>query len=515
MIITGSNDQTIAFHDIQENKIISQFSAHDGPICTLNFDNLSQNNLLFSGSFDCTAKVWNLNDLVRNDFKLSPIIVIKGHDLTVWDVLSIDKEGILLTASADKSIKHWTINVNNTSAECLLKYTGHVDCVRSITLNPQNSQEFFSCSNDGNIIQWRLGHPTPLQTINVTDSFLYSINCFNQNECCYVVSSSEDRTLRIHSIVKSYNELVQTIVLPCQTLWKVIHLENGNIVVACSDGSIRLFTQNESLMASSQEMNEFELELSKFAIPIKTDQEMSKINLNKLPGVEALMIAGKRDGQNLIINNKNEAEVYQWDANESRWIKIGVAVGSSEAGGGQRQKVNYMGNEYDYLFDIELDDNAKLKLPYNLTEDPYHAAQKFIYKHDLSQHFLDQIAQFLIQNTESQVIGSTNQSSGYNDPLTGENRYVPSLFETTKQEKTNVEHSNEFYPHKNFLIFDQYNLDTVFKKIREFYSQDDNFINDLEKMVKTNFEATIFDRLFESIDQLSQGYYFYIKKNCI
>lgn len=50
-----------------------------------------------------------------------------------------------------------------------------------------------------------------------------------------------------------------------------------------------------------------------------------------------------------------------------------------------------------FVFDIELDQGVNLKLDFNLTEDPYHAAQKFIHKHDLSQHFLDQIAQFLIQ----------------------------------------------------------------------------------------------------------------------
>lgn len=81
--------------------------------------------------------------------------------------------------------------------------------------------------------------------------------------------------------------------------------------------------------------------------------------------------------------------------------------------------------EYDYVFDIELDDtNAKLKLPYNLSEDPYQVAQKFIYKNELSQSFLDEIAQFIVKNTEGETIGGGDQSTYY-DPFTGAGRYVP------------------------------------------------------------------------------------------
>ena len=60
------------------------------------------------------------------------------------------------------------------------------------------------------------------------------------------------------------------------------------------------------------------------------------------------------------------------------------------------EKTSYLGTEYDYLLDIELDDSkASLKLPYNVSEDPYHAAQKFIHDNELSQLFLDQIVQFI------------------------------------------------------------------------------------------------------------------------
>ena len=179
------------------------------------------------------------------------------------------------------------------------------------------------------------------------------------------------------------------------------------------------------------EVESYEKELASFAISIKTDEKLAEIKLNDLPGMEALERPGRKDGQSIVVNNNNEAEVYQWEASEMRWVKIGVAVGSSQTGGGggSRQKTSYCGKEYDYVFDIELDDSkASLKLPYNVSEDPYHAAQKFIHDNELSQLFLDQIAQFIINNTQSETIGDSSVGKTYYDPFTGENRYVPQSF---------------------------------------------------------------------------------------
>ena len=79
------------------------------------------------------------------------------------------------------------------------------------------------------------------------------------------------------------------------------------------------------------------------------------------------------------------------------------------------------------MFDIDFDDQpgGKLKLPYNLSEDPYFAAQTFIHKHELSQTFLDEIAQFIMKNTQGETIVSTSTST-YCDPFTGAGRYIPS-----------------------------------------------------------------------------------------
>ena len=73
--------------------------------------------------------------------------------------------------------------------------------------------------------------------------------------------------------------------------------------------------------------------------------------------------------------------------------------------------------EYDYVFSVELDDKTTCKLPFNITEDPWFAAQKFIEKNNLSQLFLEQVANFIISNTKGMQLGTA--TSEYADPFTG------------------------------------------------------------------------------------------------
>ena len=42
-----------------------------------------------------------------------------------------------------------------------------------------------------------------------------------------------------------------------------------------------------------------------------------------------LFYLGKKDGQTTMINTGSGVDVYQWDAAQGRWIKIGNVVGSS------------------------------------------------------------------------------------------------------------------------------------------------------------------------------------------
>lgn len=52
------------------------------------------------------------------------------------------------------------------------------------------------------------------------------------------------------------------------------------------------------------------------------------------------------------------------------------------------------------------DGKPALKLPYNVSQDPYQAAQKFINDNEAPQTYLEQVAQFIISNTQGATLGS-------------------------------------------------------------------------------------------------------------
>jgi phospholipase A-2-activating protein len=78
--------------------------------------------------------------------------------------------------------------------------------------------------------------------------------------------------------------------------------------------------------------------------------------------------------------------------------------------------------EYDYVFSVDIEDGKlPLKLPYNCDEDPWFAAQKFIHDNNLSQLYLDQVANFIVNNSKNNApLGPKDSSPEFCDPLTGQ-----------------------------------------------------------------------------------------------
>lgn len=240
--------------------------------------------------------------------------------------------------------------------------------------------------------------------MNGHTSFIYSVHLLSTGE---IVSSGEDRTVRVWK----NGQCIQTLQQPCISVWTVSGLPNDDIVVGGSDATVRVYTRNEERVASPEALKEFDELLASQAIP--SNQLGDSVNKENLPGPEALQKPGNKEGQVLMVNMGATVEAHQWSNNT--WQKIGEVVGSS---GGSKQ--SFEGKEYDYVFDIDVGAGANLKLPYNVTQNPYDAAQKFLLKNELPQSFMDQVADFIIKNAEGVNLGST-----YQDPFTGGNRYTP------------------------------------------------------------------------------------------
>ena len=326
----------------------------------------------------------------------------------------------MVTASADKLIKLWKAGVNtHTLSGKIVTYdidvtnpdttAGHTDAVRSLAVI--SSDQFLSAGNDATVRRWsRTGDC--LGTYYGHDNYIYSVAMLTPDSW---VTSGEDRSVRVWED----NQVVQTIYLPAISVWSVATLANGDIAAATNDGCVRIFTRDVARVASPEVQEIFEAELSKMALA--ASQELGGVKLSDLPGPEALYEPGARDGQQKMVRTGDQVSVHSWNMADQKWDKIGDVVG---AAGGEKNsgKKLYNGKEYDYVFDIEIDEpKSTLKLPYNLTDSPYMAAQQFIDKYDLSQFYLDEIAQHIVKNTPGQSLGTA--SGGNFDPLTGGSSY--------------------------------------------------------------------------------------------
>src|SRR4051812_4373985 len=82
-----------------------------------------------------------------------------------------------------------------------------------------------------------------------------------------------------------------------------------------------------------------------------------------------------------------------------------------------------MGQSYDYVFDVAIEDGAPaLKLPFNLSQNPYEAATKFLGDNELPLTYLDQVTNFIVENTKGATLG---QGSGPTVDEFGTGRYQP------------------------------------------------------------------------------------------
>lgn len=353
---------------------------------------------IISGSWDMTAKVW-LNR------KCS--LTLTGHTFAVWAVAILPEVGVMITGSADKTIKLWK------AGKCEHTLAGHTDAVRALAV--VDSTQFLSASNDASVRRWSSTGDC-LGTYYGHTNYIYSLDLLGAGGDSWV-TSGEDRSVRVWQA----GEVVQTIYVPAISVWSVAVLGNGDIAAATNDGAVRLFTKEPSRVAGPEVLATFEEELSKYTLAAQ--QELGGIKLTDLPGPEALYEPGRKDGQQKMVRQGDNVSVHSWNMAEQKWDKIGDVVGAAGGTEATSGKKLHKGKEYDYVFDIEIDEpKMTLKLPFNVADDPYMAAQKFIHDHDLSQNYLDEIATHIQRNTGGQSLGIG--AFGNTDPLTGGSSYT-------------------------------------------------------------------------------------------
>lgn len=404
-------------------------TGHESNVCALD----SKYGIIASGSWDKTARVWE-------DGKEKH--VLKGHEQAVWCVAILSKS-MILTGSADKTIKLWK------DGSLVRTFKGHTDAVRGIDVLSDTT--FVSCSNDASIRVWSIDSESCLTEMYGHTSYIYSVKALPNGD---IVSSGEDRSVRIWRD----NDTIQVITLPCISLWSVaVNSKTGDFAVGSSDYIIRVFTRSEDRFAPASEIAAFEESVANSGIG---KDQMESINKESLSGPEGLKEDGSKEGDiKLIRNEDNTVVAYQWSART--WVKIGEVVGQ----GSTSSKKTFNGKEYDYVFDVDVTEGAPpLKLPYNITENPYDAARRFLEANELPAEYLDQVAKFITTNSEGVDLGAQAPAA---DPYGS--RYIPGGGKPTESAPaTSKNVATKVVPIREFVKLVSYQAGPIAKAVTTF-----------------------------------------------
>ena len=391
--------------------------GHTRNVCAL--APLPGNKRIVSGSWDNSARIWSVE-------KWESEIVLADHEGAVWAVLPIDANTVI-TGCADKSIRIFNLRkaVAGSVEPSSTIYTP--DIVRALCQVPAghpSGAEIASASNDGVIRLWKLTGQQ-VGELRGHESFIYSLAALPTGE---LVSSGEDRTVRIWSGF----DCIQTITHPAISVWKVASCPaNGDIVSGASDGVIRVFSRDPERVAAPETVAQFDEAVKSSAIP---QQQVGGVNKEKLPGPEFLQSkSGTKEGQVQMIKEADgSVTAHQWSMGQQQWVNVGTVVDSGASSG---RKVEYQGQEFDYVFDVAIEEGQpSLKLPYNLSENPYDRATKFLNDNELPLGYLEQVAQFIVSNTQGATLGDTSTTGGP-DPYGTESRYRPGDEASSKKAK--------------------------------------------------------------------------------
>ncbi|XP_062021798.1 uncharacterized protein LOC133738300 [Rosa rugosa] len=435
-IVSGGMDTMVLVWDLKTGEKVQTLKGHQLQVTGIAFDNGD----IVSSSVDNTLKRWRNGQLVES---------WEAHKAAIQAVIKLPS-GELVTGSSDTTLKLWR------GTTCTHTFVGHTDTVRGLAM--MSGLGVLSASHDGSIRLWALTGEVLMEMVGHT-SIVYSVDSHVSG---LIVSSSEDCFAKIWKD----GVCVQSIEHP-GCVWDAKFLENGDIVTACSDGVVRIWTVNQDKIADALELESYFSQLTQHKISRK---RVGGLKLEDLPGLEALQIPGTSDGQTKIVREGDNGVAYAWNVREQKWDKIGEVVDGPDDG---MKRPVLDGSEYDYVFDVDIGDGEPIrKLPYNRSDNPYDTADKWLLKENLPLSYREQVVAFILQNTGQKDF---TLDPTFRDPYTGASAYVPGQ---SSSKSGSAKPTFKHIPKKGMLVFDVAQFDGILKKITEFNS---NLLSDQEK----------------------------------
>ncbi|KAF5140575.1 phospholipase activating protein [Vairimorpha ceranae] len=213
LIYVGCQSGAINIFDIKTSEK-SVLYGHTGNVCCLKI----RNNILLSGSWDHSLKMWDINKKI--------ILSSIDHPGTVWCVSFID-DNRFVTGCADKVLRIYKNNYLE------MTMTLHNFCIRSVCVR---NNFIYSVDNEGTLLKTSLAGD--LLSHNSFKDFMYCVILYGENLLC----CGENGKIYI---LNNNLHIIDEISVPCTSCWKAFLHEN--ILYVCgSDGTLYVFQDKKS-----------------------------------------------------------------------------------------------------------------------------------------------------------------------------------------------------------------------------------------------------------------------------
>ena len=392
---TGCKDAQIRLFDAHTDECLATLAGHEKPVTSLVAMELGGDSFLVSGSWDGTAKVWNVarRAMVATLPDHENSVCVTGLSTSHGDFLKVATGSAGVAQGnqiAGHTVRLWTINVKTSQVQCTHQVANdHEGPIRDIA---QVGKLLMTSSNDGTVRCRSIETGDSLATLVFLQQqhppMLLSLTAIDGGT--FVAAGAEDGHVIVWNVVDGGDP---QILLHPSCVWQVLSLDNGDLVTCCDDGVLRIFTRSSDRMAPLAERETYaqvvqDAHAKKSSGP--TPEEVAKLPLWE----NNVSHPGKSEGQVHVFNKGGVAIAAQWSVASRTWIEVGRVMGSGDGG-------TIDGESYDHVLPIEVDQTgggvAKLQIGYNNGENPFVAAQRFIDQHVLPQHHLNDIARYIEQ----------------------------------------------------------------------------------------------------------------------
>ena len=371
----GSDYKAIVWNSKQE--ILYELKGHTGNINSID---ITKDGKIITGSYDATAKVWD---------KDKCLYTLSGH-LHGVEVCALDS-GEIITGTY-KDIYIWS---NKGKQIKSIKFA-HDHMIRKIRKHPLG---FISCANDGYVKIWtnkgEIIRKVEAHPINGDiPSFIYGLACFKNGN---FISCGEDGTVKIFNA----DCFLQEPLRHPGAVWDVSILPNGDIVTACADRCVRIWSKDSNRKANKDAIMEYRKHLQ------MTLDAQSNIDIDKLEPPSALLENGKKPGDIKMINDpKRGPSVYQWDISKREWVYIGEILGKkvgndSKKSGAPGGMLN--GKKYDHITYIDLNGDQQVPLGFMRDDDPKKIARDWCVIHSVDLDLAPQVEKHVKQFIDPQA----------------------------------------------------------------------------------------------------------------